>query len=347
MRVLQVMASGIHGGAEVFYEDLVQALARPSIERAGVEQSCVIRPHPARAAILTSVGCPVSMLPFGGPLDLITPWKLKHIAAAAKPDVILGWMNRACTNLPRGPWVNVGRLGGYYDLKYYRRCAHLICNTPDIASYVIREGRDPATVHYIPNFCPVVRTPAADRALLDTPKDAKVLLILARLHEAKGIDIALRALTQVPGAVLWIAGEGPLEAALKRLTADLGLSSRVRFLGWRDDRSALLRAADICLVPSRHEPFGNVVINAWAHDIPVVACASQGPGFLITDGADGLKVPVDDAAALAGAISVLLRDPALAQRLIAGGQARVAAEFSEAAAVGRYREVLETAIRTG
>src|SRR6202008_2001986 len=106
-------------------------------------------------AILTAAGCPVSMLPFGGPLDIITPWKLKHIAAAAKPDVILGWMNRACTNLPRGPWVNVGRLGGYYDLKYYRRCAHLICNTPDIASYVVRAGFKAANVHYIPNFCPV------------------------------------------------------------------------------------------------------------------------------------------------------------------------------------------------
>jgi len=336
------MASGIHGGAEVFYEDLVQALAR-----VGVEQSCVIRPYPARAAILTAAGCPVSMLPFGGPLDLITPWKLKHIAVGAKPDVILGWMNRACRNLPRGPWVNVGRLGGYYDLKYYRRCAHLICNTPDIAAYVVREGRDAAKVHYIPNFCPVVRTPAADRSLLVTPPDARVLLILARLHEAKGIDVALRALVNVPGAVLWIAGEGPLEASLKRLAFDLGIAARVRFLGWRDDRSALLRAADVCLVPSRHEPFGNVVVNAWAHEVPVIACASQGPGFLIAEGADGLKVPVDDAPALAETINQLLRDPALVLTLISGGRARVAAEFSEEAVVGRYREVFEAALRTG
>lgn len=334
------MASGVHGGAELFYEDLVRAM-----QRAGFDQACAIRPYPARAALLERAGCRVSMLRFGGPLDLVTPWKLRRIAAAEKPQVILGWMSRACRILPKGPWVNIGRLGGYYDLKYYRACPQLICNTPDIAAYAVRAGRPADRVHYIPNFCPVDSVPAADRATLNTPVGAKVLLILARLHEAKGVDIALRALALVPDAILWIAGEGPLDAQLKELAADLGVQPRVRFLGWRDDRSALLRAADVCLVPSRHEPFGNVVINAWAHGIPVVAAASQGPGFLIEDGIDGLKVPVDDALALAAAVGDLLRDPDLGRRLAVGGQRRVQAEFSESAVVSRYREVFEAVTR--
>ncbi len=342
MRVLQVMASAVHGGAEVFYEDLVGAL-----QRAGVDQSCVIRPYPARAALLEKAGCRVTMLRFGGPLDIVTPWKLRRIAAHEKPQVILGWMNRAAHILPHGPWVNIGRLGGYYNLKYYRQCRHLICNTPDIADYAVRAGRDAREVHYIPNFCPVGPAPALDRASLETPADAKVLLILARLHEAKGIDVALRALPSIPEAILWIAGEGPLEGALKRLATDLAVAARVRFLGWRDDRSALLRAADLCLVPSRHEPFGNVVVNAWAHGIPVVATASQGPGFLIGDGVDGLKVPMDDVAALAAAVNGLLRAPDLGRRLVEGGRRRIGAEFSEAAVVGRYREVFEAASRQG
>ena len=340
MRILQVMASGLHGGAEVFYEDLVQALARRS-----VDQACVIRPYPMRAALLSAAGCRVSTMVFGGPLDLVTPWKLRRLAAIENPDVILGWMNRACRILPKGPWVNVGRLGGYYNLKYYRRCAHLICNTPDIAAYVVREGRPSDQVHYIPNFCPVDAAAPIDRAALNTPPDAKVLLILARLHEAKGIDVALRALPSVPEAVLWIAGDGPLDSRLKDLATDLGVAARVRFLGWRDDRSALLRAADVCLVPSRHEPFGNDVVNAWAYNVPVVAAASQVPGFLINDGVDGLKVPVDDAAALAAAINGILRDPGLRERLVQGGQGRVVQEFSEAAVVTRYRQVLETVTR--
>ncbi len=333
MRVLQVMASGRHGGAELFYEDLV-----PALVKAGTEQVGVIRPYPERAAILAKAGCPVTMLKFGGPLDLVTRFKLAKIAKAAKPDIAMGWMNRACKDLPKGPWVNVGRLGGYYDLKYYRRCTHLICNTPDICDYVVREGRAAAAVHYIPNFCPVRDEPAVDRALLGG-QAAPVLLILARLHPAKGIDIALRALVEIKDAVLWIAGEGPAEGKLKQLAADLGLGGRVRFLGWRDDRSALLKAADVCLLPSRSEPFGNVVLNAWSHGVPLVACASQGPGKLVHDGDDGLLAPVDDAGALAAQVNAILKDRALAQRLVAGGRQRTAAAFSEAAVVERYLAV--------
>ena len=334
MRVLQVMASGLHGGAELFFEDLL-----PALSRGGLTQAAVIRRYPTRAAVLARSGIDATMLRFGGPLDVVSPWKLRNIARTWRPDIVLGWMNRACANLPRGGWANVGRLGGYYDLKYYRRCTHLICNTRDIADYVVRAGRDAATVHTIPNFCNVAAEPAVVRADLDTPEGVPVVLVLARLQPAKAIDIAIRALALVPDAILWIAGDGPLETALRHCAVEAGVGARVRFLGWRTDRSALLKAADVCLVPSRFEPFGNVVVNAWAHGIPLVATSSAGPGSLIRDGEDGLLVPVDDVPAVAGAIRDVLADPGRAARLVAGGQARVAAEFSETAVVKRYLEV--------
>jgi glycosyltransferase involved in cell wall biosynthesis len=337
VRLLQVLAGGLHGGAERFYEDLVVGMART-----GVDQACAIRPFPLRAARLSAAGCRVTQLMFGGFFDIFTPRKLKVLAQLERPEVIMGWMNRACRILPKGSWVNVGRLGGYYQLKYYRRCHHLVCNTPDIADHVVREGWPAARTHYIPNFTPVENDPPVDRASLNTPQDAKVILILARLHKVKGIDVALRALPAIPGAVLWIAGDGLLERSLERLAEDLGVAERVRFLGWRDDRSALLKAADVCLVPSRHEPFGNVVVNAWAHGVPLVAAASQGPNFLVREGDDGLKVPVDDAPALAAAVNAILKDDGLAARLKANGLERVREEFSETAVVRQYLQLLST-----
>ena len=331
MRVLQALAGGLHGGAERFYEDLVVGLAR-----AGLDQACAIRPFLLRAARLSATGCRVSQFAFGGFFDIFTRRRLAKLAGLEKPDVILGWMNRACAILPEGPWVNIGRLGGYYSLKYYRRCHHLVCNTPDIRDHVLREGWPADRAHYIPNFTPVDDAPAVDRAQMATPPGAPVLLVLARLHKVKGIDIAIRALSSIPRAILWIAGDGALESALRQLAASEGVADRVRFLGWRDDRSALLKAADVCLVPSRYEPFGNVVINAWAHGVPLVAAASQGPGFLVRDGEDGLKVPVDDAAALANAVNAVLGDDAVAARLRAAGLERVRTEFSEDVVVRRY-----------
>ena len=156
--------------------------------------------------------------------------------------------------------------------------------------------------HYVPTFPTIDDGPPVDRAALATPADATVLLALSRLHEKKGLDILLRALAELPGCVAWIAGDGPLEADLKALAAKLGVADRVRFLGWRSDRGALLRAADICVLPSRYEPFGTVMLEAWATGVPLVAAASQGPTALIADGGNGLLVPVDDAPALAAAI---------------------------------------------
>ena len=118
------------------------------------------------------------------------------------------------------------------------------------------------------------------------------------------------------------------------------MADRVRFLGWRGDRSALLKAATAVLVPSRHEPFGNVVVNAWAHGVPLVATRSEGPSYLVHDGEDGLLAPVDDAHALANAICRVIADKALAQQLIAEGTLRAMAEFSESAVTARYLEVL-------
>ena len=149
--------------------------------------------------------------------------------------------------------------------------------------------------------------------------------------------MSLRALAQLPDAWLWIAGVGPLEAKLKAMAEALGVVDRVRFLGWRTDPSALYRTADVCVFPSRYEPLGNVVIQAWAHGLPVVAADSQGPKALIRDGEDGLLVPIDDAEALADGVRRLLAEPGLRARFAAAGAARVEAEFSQAAVVAQWK----------
>src|SRR5690606_30279405 len=125
--------------------------------------------------------------------------------------------------------------------------------------------------------------------------------------------VSLRALALLPEAYLWIAGNGPEEDKLKALAEDLGVAPRVRFLGWRTDAPSLYRSADLCVFPSRFEPLGNVVIQAWAHGLPVIAANAAGPASLIRDGEDGALIPIDNAEALAEKVRALLADPALRQ----------------------------------
>ena len=116
MRVMQIMAGASRGGAETFFVSLAAALAR-----AGLEQRAVIRSNPQRAAALDLAGVSTAQAPFGGHLDLTTGRILKREAAAFRPDVVLAWMQRAAAFMPEGPFLKLGRLGGYYDVKHYRR----------------------------------------------------------------------------------------------------------------------------------------------------------------------------------------------------------------------------------
>lgn len=331
MRVLQAMAGAEYGGAEAFFARLVPALAR-----AGLEQRAVIRRHPGRAAALREAGVEPVEARFGGPLDIATRLRLRREIGAFRPDLVLTWMNRATAACPRGPFVHVGRLGGYYDLRYYRHCDHLVANTEDIVRHLVDEGWPAERAHYLPNFVAADGAPPARRDSLYTPPGAPLVLAMGRLHPNKAFDVLLRAMTRMLDVYLWIAGEGPERAALEAQAAALAVKPRVRFLGWRDDVPALLAAADVLVCPSRHEPLGNVVIEAWARAVPVVAAASAGPLSLIDHMTDGVLVPVEDADSLAAAVRYLLANPAEAERIGAAGRKAYGARFTEARIVARY-----------
>jgi glycosyltransferase involved in cell wall biosynthesis len=338
MRVLMAMAGARQGGAEGFFERLARALAAD-----GVDTRAAIRSDAARAARLRAGGVPVAELAFGGAFDVATPLRLAAAMRRDVPDVALAFMSRAADKLPprflTGPRpVRVGRLGGYYDLKYYKNCDRLVGNTPDIRDWIVRQGWPAARVDYLPNFVDATRAPALDRAALDTPADAPLLLALGRLHENKAFDVLLDALADLPGVYLWLGGAGPLDAALRAQAARLGIASRVRFLGWREDIGALIAACDVFACPSRHEPLGNVVIEAWARAKPVVAAASAGPAALIRDGEIGLLVPVDDAPALAAAVRRVLASDELRGRLASAGEAAYQANYTQEAVVRLYRD---------
>jgi len=333
MSVLHLLGTSGDGGAETYFLELVRALARN-----GVSEAVALRRHEGREAALKAAGVPAKVLSFGGPIDILTKTAAAGYARLQGAKVAVAWMNRAARHTPKGPWGRIGRLGGYYKLKYYDGFDVLVANTEDIAEWIVSQGWPAGRVRCIPNFAAAPAAAAAlDRAGLGTPKDAPLLLAMGRLHEAKAHDVALSALSQLPEAYLWIAGAGPEETRLKSMSTALGLDDRVRFLGWRTDASALYRTADVCVFPSRYEPLGNVVIQAWAHGLPVVAAASQGPKALIEDGKDGLLVPVDDADALAAAVRRLLADKALRGRLAKRGAKRVELEFSEAAVVAQWK----------
>ena len=336
MRVLTLLAGAENGGAETFFVTLTTALAA-----SGVDTHAVIRDNPARAALLAQAGVAVKEARYGRWFDRRTRAILRAEVAGFQPEAVVAFMSRAAVAMPDGPHAKVARLGGFYDLKYFRKCDHLVCITEGIRRHVIDGGWPAERASVIPNFAEPDASSAADRAELGVPDGATVVFTPSRLHRVKGLDVLIRAAAALPQVYLWIAGSGPEGPALGQLAEELGVSDRVRFLGWRRDTGAFFRACDIVAFPSRHEPFGTVTLEAWAYGKPLVVSDADGPAEFVTPDADALMVPRDDADALTHALKSLIEDPGLARQLVATATERHATYFTRAACVGAYLDLFD------
>ncbi len=142
-------------------------------------------------------------------------------------------------------------------------------------------------------------------ALPDRPAATGPLRLAAygRLTEQKGFDVLIRAVRELPAGCVQLAigGEGPLEGTLRSLA---GEDPAIEFLGRVDDVPGLLAGSDAVVIPSRWEPWGNVALEARAAGRPLIATDVDGLSEQI--GGCGLPVPVDNVAALSGAIRRLL-----------------------------------------
>jgi glycosyltransferase involved in cell wall biosynthesis len=166
----------------------------------------------------------------------------------------------------------------------------------------------------------------------------RILLAVCRLEPQKGVDVAIRALTEIPNARLVVLGEGPQRPELERLAAELDVS--VSLPGRAPDVAEWLRRADLLVHPVRWEGFGLALLEAMLASLPIVATSVSSIPEIVVDGETGLLVPPDDPNALAAAINRVLAEPgAYGER----GYARARSEFSVARMVDRTLAVYEAA----
>jgi glycosyltransferase involved in cell wall biosynthesis len=168
---------------------------------------------------------------------------------------------------------------------------------------------------------------------------------MGRFVEKKGFHVLIEALRHLRGAAVpfraIIAGAGEEAAVLQRLTQERGLDSVVTYPGWQDDTARFFGTIDIFCLPSLHEPFGIVVLEAMAQALPVIATDSEGPSEILHDGEDGMIVPKSDPTALAVAIERMLDDRQAARALGRKAYATVRETYS----VSRLSALLNQVVR--
>jgi glycosyltransferase involved in cell wall biosynthesis len=332
---------GTDGGAERFFVHLVRAFEERGLQqtaiirrnrrwRAEIEQQARIIEHDFRSRTLGRV---------------ILPYSVRRLVRREKPTAIMAWMPRASKLMPavKGP-VRICRLGDYPDrLKEFRNVDILVCNTPGIARHVRDNLGWTGGVEVISNFTSQIRVEPLQRALLDTPEDAFVVMAMGRFVKRKGFDTLIAAMASVPGAYLWLCGDGEEADALKQQAQVLGIAARTRFIGWQEDTRPFLAAADTLVMPSAHEPLGNVVLEAWAQNVPAISSRSEGPSWFMRDGDNGLLVDIGDVEGFAAAIRQIMASRTLAGQLSSGGQQTLEAQFSRKAVTDAYLDLFARA----
>lgn len=333
LRVVHVHL-GIKGGAERFFVSLVNALA----ER-GVEQKALVFPDRVWKKDIEKV-CEVTEIKFSRShiARFFINRRIAKMNRAFRPHAMMSWMPQATRWIPNDPTIlTAARLGDYPErLDYFANCDVLVCNTPDIARAAGDIGWDRSKTRVISNFTDTRPVTPISRESLDTPDDAHVVLGLGRFVDRKGFDTLLKGVARSEGSYLWLIGEGEEEDNLRRLAADLGITDRVRFIGWTMDPGPYLSACDVMVIPSRHEPLGNVVLEAWAVGKPIVSTASEGPSWLIDDNVNGLIVPIDDHEGVGKAIDRLRSDAGLVSRVVENATEKLQKGYSRDAICDAY-----------
>ncbi|MFQ5669712.1 MAG: glycosyltransferase family 4 protein [Acidobacteriota bacterium] len=363
IRILFLTGALQGGGSEKVLLEHVTAL-RPDRFRPEV---LALEPDGPQRSAYEEAGVPM----LGSPLSRSAAWNVSRLlknlfwrCRRGDIDIVHAWITLTTLVAPL-----VARIGGsgrvvisqrnlgywltptqkpFYRWSNSRLVHHMIVNSLAVQKSLEEENLCPAhkiSVIYngvdLHRFHPTSRA-AARQAVGLSRADALAIGIVGSLKKIKGQDDLLEAFQRLhheglPATIL-LAGAGPEESRLRERVGQMQGSSRVHFLGRREDVENIYNALDICVIPSRSEGLPNVILEAMACGLPVIATPVGGIPEVVEHGREGFLYPVGDAAALAGYLGTLARDPALRLRMGRAARRRAEERFS----FGRMQEAFET-----
>jgi glycosyltransferase involved in cell wall biosynthesis len=370
LRALHLAAGNLYGGIETFLVTLARLRhLRPKLQ-----------PHFALCfggrlqAELDAAGVAVHQL---RQVRVSRPWtvwqarcRLSDVLRATSFDVVFchGCWTQALFapvmarhGTPQIYWAHGLHDGTHWLERWARRSRPaLVLANSQLTRSTIRDlfGQVPIEVLYLPVPAPgldrMEKIRAEVRAGLAAPDGTTVLLQASRIERCKGHELLLKVLAQLRERadwVCWIAGgaQRPEEAAylqhLQKTAADLGIASKIRFLGQRLDVPQLLAAADVyCQLNTAPESFGLSFVEALHAGKPVLTTALGG-ALEIVDETCGFLVSVDNVNGLVTAFEQLIQWPGLRQRLGAAGPARARALCDPARQMERLEQLLTCLVR--
>ena len=254
-----------------------------------------------------------------------------------------------------GAWMGPGRR--FVEGMVLRSADAVIVNSEAVArDLVVNAGARRSTIRVVPN--------GVDLDLYRPPRDGEgdlceelwsdrgsecvgaVMSLTSKKNPFLLVEAARRVVAARPGTRFFIAGEGPLRFEIERRISGAGLAGRVQLVGLRSDVPELLRSIDLLALPSDREGLPNVVLEAMATGLPVVATAVGGTPEIVREGLTGRLVPPGDPETFARAIVEILSEPGASSRMGQEGRRVAISEYGLGTMVERtqalYSDLLGT-----
>jgi glycosyltransferase involved in cell wall biosynthesis len=227
----------------------------------------------------------------------------------------------------------------------FRWCDGVVCNSQAAADGLARGGLFPEKLFIIGNALPE-QTFARPRESVDRSPGCLRVGMVARMNahsknHAGFMRVAARIHGKMPEVEFLLVGDGPLRPELEKQAQDLGLGNQVVFLGDRKDVPNILAAMDVAVLTSDSESLSNVLLEAMAAGLPVVAYHVGGNAELVNE-ERGVLIPAGDEEGFAAAVLRLLALPAMRLQLGENGRTFARESFSLERILARYEACYET-----
>jgi len=265
-----------------------------------------------------------------GEWDILAARNLRKLLLGLKVDVVIANANRAfglSTKAIKGKIPLVGVVQNYSTSRYNAADA-VFTTTHDLINTLILQGIDKDHIFHVPNMIKCTELP--HRKPRNNPP---VIGTMGRFVAKKGFDVYINALKILKErgvefkAVL--GGNGEEENNLKKRARSAGLDGQLNFLGWVKDKKEFYTGIDIFCLPSLHEPFGIVLLEAFTYGAPVISTDTEGPHDIINPNYDALIVKKGNAEQLADAMEMLIKQPATCDKLAANAFAKVRTVYAQ------------------
>ncbi len=311
------------------------------IQQAFIDYNDIIKAVGFEAILVTSTNAKVNAeiegehytLPNYCSFDPFSKYKLKKIVESENPDLIIAHGKRAIkfalsTRKSSSHKVIIIGVAHNYRIESLLSCDYILSITTHLKNYLISNGYRDNKIFLMPNAIDIKPVQKLTRKKFTSKKI--IIGTLARFVHKKGIDVFIKALSILKDQGIEfeakIGGAGEELGNIKMLIKDLNLQDCINLIGWVKDKAKFFDEIDIFCLPSRHEPFGIIILETMLHKVPIVSTKSEGPVEILTPN-EAMLVDIDSPEQIAEKISFLVKNKDTATSLSERAFLRVAENY--------------------